>query len=611
MSPLTPPPDWHARYDSRRPVATLFRLADMPWWRYAALVALFCLKHAPLLLLPVALGYIVDQLGRSRFVFAEWWFVALVAAVLLQNVPSHLAFTRLLSHALRRIEFRLRALLTERLQQLSIAFHDNAESGRIQSKVLRDVESIYAMCQAVAHTVLIAGVTWLFAMTSTLVKAPVVAVFFAASVPLALWFGRTFRRPLAARQHEFRAGVEAMSARVAQMVEMIPVTRAHGVEDREMAAVSQQLDTVLLQGRQLDTANGLFQASLWVGVTAISLTATAFAGYLSWRGRISIGDVVMYSAFYQMLLGSVQALLGTVPTVTQGLEAFRSINEILERDDLERNAGKAPVTRVDGALVFERVSFLYPGSRTPAVDEISLSISPGECIAFVGESGSGKSTLMRLAIGLARPTRGRLLLDGRDMNTLDLRGYRRFIAVVSQRTVLMAGTIRANLTYGLDDMHEEALRQALAAANALEFVEQLPQGLDTLIGERGARLSGGEAQRLAMARALIRDPRLIILDEATSALDLRNESLIQEATHRLMANRTTLIVAHRLSTIRRATRVVVMQQGRCIESGTPGELLARDGVFRRLHLLHGEPTPTAAVDVLQVIADRMGADAER
>lgn len=550
------------------------------------MVVLFSVKHTPQLLLPVATGYVVDGLTASRYVFAEPWFVALCAVLLLQNIPTSMAFTALMSRALRRLELRLRALITHRLQQLSITFHDNAHSGRLQAKVLRDVEVVFNMAQQAASTGLTAGLTLVFAIVWTLAKAPVVVVFFLAAVPAGVWFERLLRRPLARRQHAFRSGVEAMSARVAEMVAMIPVTRAHGVESYEIDSVAEHLDEVFERGRRLDLTAGVFHAVLWVSIVTVNLMATAFSAYLCWRGRITLGDVVMYSAFYQMLLGAAQLLLGAAPAIAQGIESMRSIDEVLECAELERNERRYRVDRVDGGFQFEHVSFTYPGARAPAIADLSLAIEPGECVAFVGESGSGKSTLMSLAIGFVRPTSGRIRLDGRDMETLDLRRYREFIAVVPQRVVLMSGTVRANVTYGLDDgLDDRRVRAALDAANALEFVEQMPAGLDTLIGERGARLSAGQAQRIAVARALIREPRLIILDEATSSLDLVSEALLQQALERLMKGRTTLVVAHRLSTVRKADRIVALHRGRVTEVGSPAELLSAGGAFHQLHAL--------------------------
>jgi ATP-binding cassette subfamily B protein len=217
------------------------------------------------------------------------------------------------------------------------------------------------------------------------------------------------------------------------------------------------------------------------------------------------------------------------------------------------------------------------------VSEVDLHIAAGTSVAIVGPSGGGKSTLLRLTIGFRRPTQGRLLLDGRDMNAIDMRSWRQFISVVPQESVFFEGTIRENILFGTDSVREEELEAILTAANVKEFVDQLPEGLDSRIGEGGARLSGGQRQRLAIARALIRDPRLIVLDEPTSALDVMSEKLVQDAIERLIKGRTTLIVAHRLSTIRNVDLVVVMKEGRIVETGTYAELSARpDSEFRHM-----------------------------
>jgi len=210
-------------------------------------------------------------------------------------------------------------------------------------------------------------------------------------------------------------------------------------------------------------------------------------------------------------------------------------------------------------------------------------VQPGETVALVGPSGAGKSTVLNLAIGFLRPTAGRILIDGQDMAGLDLRTYRRFVSVVPQESILFDGSIRENVTYGMKGVPDATVVAALQSANAWEFVAPLPEGIATTVGEKGARLSGGQKQRLAIARALIRDPRVLILDEATSALDTETERLIQEALERLMVGRTTLVVAHRLSTIRRAHRIIVLNHARVVETGTHQSLLESGGLYAQLH----------------------------
>jgi ATP-binding cassette subfamily B protein len=235
-----------------------------------------------------------------------------------------------------------------------------------------------------------------------------------------------------------------------------------------------------------------------------------------------------------------------------------------------------------GEIVFDRVSFSYPSGREVALGNIDLHVKAGETLAIVGESGAGKSTLVNLAIGFRQPTSGVVRLDGHDLQGLDLRTYRRQIGVVPQTTLLFNGTLRENVTYGLEKISDDALWKVLADANLADFVRALPRGLDTPLGESGTRLSGGQRQRLAIARALMRNPHLVILDEATSALDTESERLVQEALVRLTQGRTTLIVAHRFSTIRHAHRIIVLHHGQIVEQGTSVDLLAQNGHFSRL-----------------------------
>ena len=237
--------------------------------------------------------------------------------------------------------------------------------------------------------------------------------------------------------------------------------------------------------------------------------------------------------------------------------------------------------KLDGSYEFKDVYFKYD-DKTPVLNGFSLTVKPGETVALVGESGSGKSTVLNLVIGFNKPESGSFKIDGIDAGDIDMRSYRRFISVVPQNSILFSGTIRENITYGRRHVTDELLNYAVKAARLESVIEKLPDGLDTMVGEHGAKLSGGQRQRISIARAIIRNPRVIIFDEATSALDSVTESEIQKAIENLTENRTTFIVAHRLSTIKNADKIAVVDNGRCVEYGTYDELMAKKGQFYRL-----------------------------
>ncbi|WP_338702337.1 ABC transporter ATP-binding protein [Streptomyces sp. Q6] len=571
------------RYRGEHPIRTLGHLFRPDRARLLLACALFVVKHSPIWLLPLITATVLDVVVQHGDQAELWQATGVLLFILVINYPLHQWYVRLLAGSIRRMGTTLRSALCRRMQQLSIGYHARVSSSVLQAKVVRDVEAVEQMVQQSSDMGLGAVVTLVGGLVVIGLRTPEFLPVFLVVVPAAGYLVMRLRGRLRTHNEEFRREVEHLSSRVGEMTTLIPITRAHGLERTALGRVDGSLRQVFAAGLRLDTMNGRFNSAAWVLLNILGvccLTGSALVAYHGWL-PVTPGDVVMLSSFFTVLTNSTTTLLGLAPVISKGLESVRSAGEVLQAPDLESNAGKAGVERVTGRIDFERVGFSY-GDEAPAVDGFTLTARPGETIALVGASGAGKSTVLNLLIGFIRPTSGRILLDGTDMAALDLRSYRRFLSVVPQESILFEGSIRDNVTYGLGDTDEETLLGALRDANALEFVERLPDGLETVVGERGARLSGGQKQRLAIARALIRDPRVLVLDEATSALDNRSEALVQEALARLVHGRTVFVVAHRLSTIRGADRIVVMDGGRIAETGTHGELLERGGVYAGL-----------------------------
>ena len=575
--------------NKNKPIRILLGIFKGHYHKFLLAGLCFLIKHSPVWMSPIILANIINLATEGGGQAAQKIAVNTVALVILVllNFPFNYFYAKLRSTATRSVEAGLRGALVRKLQLLSISFHKETQSGRLQSKIMRDVEAIETLSTQVFVSLMNISLNLGVSFIVTITKSKIVFLFFLLTVPVAALTMVTFRTKIKQRNNEFRKEMEEASARVMEMVEMIPVTRAHALEEQEIEKMEHQLNEVAEKGYKLDIIQANFGAVGWCVFQSFQALCLGFTGYMAYKGEISVGDIALYQTYFATIVNQVSNLITLLPTISKGTECITSVGEVLLAYDVEENESKEKVEKVEGGFIFKDVSFAYDENK-PVLSEFNITVKPGETVAFVGESGAGKTTLINMAIGFLSPNNGQILLDGRDMKILNLRSYRKHLAVVPQNTILFSGTIRDNISYGLENVTEENLWDAIRAANLEEFIHSLPQGLETRIGEHGGKLSGGQRQRLAIARALIRNPKVIILDEATSALDSVSEREIQKALENLMRGRTTFVVAHRLSTIRNADKIAVVAEGACKEYGTYEELMEKKGAFYELRKLQIE-----------------------
>jgi len=580
--------------DGARPGRSVLRLVARRPGRMALAIGAFTLKEVPLWFLPVITAEIIDIVASGGEVSTVLGWFAVAGVLLLQNYPNHIVYTRNYMTVVRDTGADLRNALAARLQSLSIGFHTRASASVVQTKVVRDVENIELMLQQVTHPLLSSTMVLVGAIAMTGIMVPQFLPVYALTVPFAILIRHGMARRSRLRNETFRREMEGFAQRVGEMASLMPITRAHGLEETAKSRVAVGAAGVRRAGLHLDMLNGHVASISWVSMQLLGVSCLVLAAVFSLTGILPItpGEVVLLSTYFALLTQVLTQLLMLIPVATRGAESVRSIAEVLQEPDLEQNEGKRSVQAVEGSIVLEDVRHRFADADRDAIDGVSLEIRAGETVAFVGSSGSGKSTMLNLVLGFLRPSGGRILLDGQDMQQLDLRTVRTAVSVVPQESVLFEGSIRDNVAYGLPDADDAAIHRALADANALDVIDAQPSGWDTVVGERGARLSGGQRQRIAIARALVRDPRILLLDEATSALDPESEGLVREALDRLMRGRTTLVVAHRLSTVRGADRIVVLEHGRIVEVGPHDELLARGGRYAQLHASQNGSVPS-------------------
>ena len=515
-------------------------------------------------------------------VLVQWLPMAIIAVTLLRITA---AFTSSFSISWigNRLVMDLREKMFERLLRLPISFYDDHASGNLISKLTFDVNQVTSAATGIVTILIkdsltVAGLLgWLFYLNWKL------SLLSLTIAPLLAFLVRKFSIRMRQVSRNAQHAMGNITQVIEESIEGNRVVKIFGGSDYEARRFRDASNVVRRVGMK-QTAASSANSAMGELVAALMLALIVFlASKQSATNETTVGGFISFITAAMMLLAPLKRLTNVNEPLQRGLAAAESVFGLIDTEN-EADGGTIDLGSASGAIVFENVSFGYDNAQSNVLSDISLNIEPGQTVALVGASGSGKTTLVNILPRFYLPKSGRILLDGHDIQDITLASLRDNIASVSQDVVLFNDSVAANIAYGpLAAMSRDKIIAAAEAAHAMEFIREMPQGLDTLIGENGVRLSGGQRQRLAIARALLKNAPILILDEATSSLDSESERQVQSALENLMQNRTTIVIAHRLSTIENADRIVVMDRGRIVESGRHDELLAQDGVYRKLH----------------------------
>jgi subfamily B ATP-binding cassette protein MsbA len=569
-------------------VATYRRLLGYArrYWAFA-LMALFGMVFdaAATGLFTWLLKPMLDQLFVARDAVAIAWMPALLIGLfVLRGAATYLGDYGM-ARVGRSVVRDLRDQVFGHYQRLPAAYFDREPAGKVISRVIYSAEQVAQASAEAVKVMILDSLTVLACLVVMLWHSASLTLYLGVMVPLTgvVWqvVGRRYRRV----NKRIQGSMGDVTGRVEEAVEGNREVRLYGAQAREAERFSAATAQALALNLKIASTNAL-------STSTIQIVAASALAAIVWRAtRPDLLDTMTPGSFMSLvgamlvILPSLKRLTTVQATVQRGVAAADELFAVLDTP-AEPDLGGRPLARSRGEIAFEDVRLEYGGAAAPALDGVTLRCAPGTVTALVGRSGSGKTSLVSLLPRFYEPTAGALTLDGVPLAEYRLADLRAQIALVSQRVVLFNGSIAENIAYGgLAGRGEDAIVAAAEAANAMEFIRKLPQGIHSPVGERGALLSGGQRQRIAIARALLKDAPILILDEATSALDSESERLIQSALERLMRDRTTLVIAHRLSTVEHADQIAVMDGGRVVELGGHAQLLARGGLYAALHRL--------------------------
>ena len=481
------------------------------------------------------------------------------------------------------MENDMRRDLFAHLQDMSFRFFDNTKTGQLLARLTGDIQEIGELAFRLPHDAVVCGFTMVGTIFMLLYLNLPLGLLITALLLLKTWHAVAINRKMKAAFRENRRRNGELTAQTSEALSGIRIVKAFAQEDveqerfmkgaRDLAAIRKKSYRLLAR----------FTSSVNFFTNITNLAVLVSGGFMIYAGRITLSDFIAYLLYVNLFMRPLYRLTVLLEMGLRGMAGFTRFEEMMAlQPDITDAPDALPCPEFKGEIEFRRVSFSYTPEH-PVLQNLDFTVRPGETVAFVGETGAGKTTVSSLLLRFYEPQSGAILIDGTDIRRFRQKELRSRFGVVQQDVFLFSDSVRENIAYGVPGATDAQIRQAAELAAADEFIRNLPDGYDTQIGERGVKLSGGQKQRLAIARVFLKNPPIVIFDEATSALDNKTEAMVQESLAKLARNRTTLVIAHRLSTVRNADRIIVMSGGRVAESGSHAELMARKGTYYRLY----------------------------
>ncbi|CAC6213888.1 TPA: SAV1866 family putative multidrug efflux ABC transporter [Staphylococcus aureus] len=560
-------------------------------YRIFATIIVGIIKFGIPMLIPLLIKYAIDGVINNHALTTDEKVHHLTIAIgialfifVIVRPPIEFIRQYLAQWTSNKILYDIRKKLYNHLQALSARFYANNQVGQVISRVINDVEQTKDFILTGLMNIWLDCITIIIALSIMFfldVKLTLAALFIFPFYILTVYvfFGRL--RELTRERSQALAEVQGF---LHERVQGISVVKSFAIEDNEAKNFDKKNTNFLTRALKHTRWNAYSFAAINTVTDIGPIIVIGVGAYLAISGSITVGTLAAFVGYLELLFGPLRRLVASFTTLTQSFASMDRVFQLIDEDyDIKNGVGAQPIEIKQGRIDIDHVSFQYNDNEAPILKDINLSIEKGETVAFVGMSGGGKSTLINLIPRFYDVTSGQILIDGHNIKDFLTGSLRNQIGLVQQDNILFSDTVKENILLGRPTATDEEVVEAAKMANAHDFIMNLPQGYDTEVGERGVKLSGGQKQRLSIARIFLNNPPILILDEATSALDLESESIIQEALDVLSKDRTTLIVAHRLSTITHADKIVVIENGHIVETGTHRELIAKQGAYEHLY----------------------------